>query len=142
MTILIRKTRHQLHFAILTFTYGIFGLIQSGIVAYSFNVFSIPNGLEDILLHCAVAIFSFIGQLCMILALKLEEAGLISLVLTTDALFAFPFQTILLQQNADLFSYIGASIVLTGVGLAAFRKWLNCSNEDFILKRRLWFLLK
>ena len=47
----------------------------------------------------ALALCSFVGQLCTILALKYEETGTVSLLRTSDVVFSFVFQSMTQSQG-------------------------------------------
>ncbi len=77
--ILVRKIR-KLHFAVMQLFFGIWGLGQCAVIAFSVGVMSVPEGLRDISLTVLLSLLSFLGQLFNILALKFEDAGVISYV--------------------------------------------------------------
>lgn len=67
-----------------------------------------------------------IGQLLLTVALKIEEAGLVSLARTIDIVMAFVFQVIWLPAELIHWtSYFGAVLVIVGVCISGLRKWIN-----------------
>ena len=70
----------------------------------------------------ANGICGVLGQFCLTVALKVEEAGLVSLARTVDIVMAFVFQIIgLPEEEVDWTSILGAVIVCTAVSLSAFK---------------------
>jgi len=84
-----------------TFCYGIEGTIECVILAVSFGVFEFPRtGLEWGLL-VGLIMFTWGGQTALILALQLEQCGIVSLINSLDTCFAFIFQFIFLGVVPD-----------------------------------------
>lgn len=89
---------------------------------------------------CGVA-----GLVTVTLALKIEEAGLVSLARTTDIIMAFILQTVYLPHEPVLWtSVVGAILICSAVSLSGVRRWLtkqpgkwepfwtvlNCGHKD------------
>jgi len=100
VTVITRKIR-EVNFALMTFIFGIIGLIQSAVMSQTLGHFSFPTGLYDSLLVAGLSILSFIGQMGIILALKSEQAGPVALVRSCDVIFGFLFQFIFLGVVPD-----------------------------------------
>jgi drug/metabolite transporter (DMT)-like permease len=115
------------------------GIAQSAIMAYTLGHghLSVPTGLSDSLLTGGVALLSFIGQIAIILALKFEQAGPVSLLRSLDVIFGFLLQFAFLGVAPDLFSGVGGAIVLGGVVIIASRKWIKTMPEGSGM--RTWF---
>ncbi|KAI1290262.1 Solute carrier family 35 member G1 [Halotydeus destructor] len=62
------------------------------------------------------------GQLCLTVALKLEEAGVVSLVRTTDIIMAFIYQVAFLDEAVHWTSLVGAAIVMLAVVVSGVRR--------------------
>ncbi|KAI1281886.1 Solute carrier family 35 member G1 [Halotydeus destructor] len=62
------------------------------------------------------------GQLFLTLALKFEEAGLVSLTRCSDIVFAYIFQIVFLAEPVQWSSVLGAVIVMGGVAVSCIRK--------------------
>ncbi|KAI1286134.1 Solute carrier family 35 member G1 [Halotydeus destructor] len=63
-----------------------------------------------------------IGQLTLIVSLKLEEAGLVALTRCTDIVIAFILQILFLAEPIEWTSALGAVIVMSGVAISCIRK--------------------
>ncbi|ODM98051.1 Solute carrier family 35 member G1 [Orchesella cincta] len=122
---------------------GVCETVEGLVVSLFISPFEYPSwNVEDWGLACIIGVLFFCGQLTMTLALQIEEAGVVSLVRTCDVLFSFVFQVMFLQQEANIFSYLGALIVTTGVALTALRKWLMELPEHSLMRQRLFFILR
>lgn len=71
------------------------------------------------------------GQLFLVLSLKLEEAGLVSLARTFDIVMAFIYQVAFLHQQVYITSIVGAIIVCSGVIACALKKTYGAKPEIF-----------
>ncbi|CAL8104295.1 unnamed protein product [Orchesella dallaii] len=140
-TIVTRSIR-AVHFTVLTLVVGIVGVIQSFALIYFVGEFNMPGELFDSLFVAGVGILSFLGQIFTVFALKFENAGPVSLVRSCDVIFGFLFQFVFLQVAPDIFSAVGAIIVLLGVLSTGFRKWINSLPEEDKRRARWGFVLK
>ncbi|KAI1290259.1 Solute carrier family 35 member G1 [Halotydeus destructor] len=68
---------------------------------------------------CGVA-----GQFSLTIALKIEEAGVVSLARTTDIIVAFIYQVSFLAEPVHWTSLVGAAIVMLGVCVSGVRRIL------------------
>jgi drug/metabolite transporter (DMT)-like permease len=75
---------------------------QSLFVAFTFNEFEILD-LKDTLGVMSIGILFGSGALLLAIALHTEEAGIVSLICTSDVVFAFIFQFIFLGDVPDIF---------------------------------------
>lgn len=100
--VLVRYLR-KVHHALVQFTFAIWGLIESVILAYFFQVLEIPNCWKDVILIFLNAILALAALTCLTLALKYEQAGLTSLVRTTEVIFCYVWQILLLHIEPDKF---------------------------------------
>ena len=75
------------------------------------------------------------GQLMMNCALKVEEAGPISLARSGEILLSFLLQALILHKEAfDFTSLFGAFIIFTAIVLIALKRWAqNGSNPPSLL---------
>lgn len=70
-----------------------------------------------------------LGQAFLVVSLKIEEAGLVSLTRTFDIVMAFIYQITCLHQEAVLMSIIGAVIVSAGCVACGLKKWYESKNR-------------
>ncbi|CAL8110017.1 unnamed protein product [Orchesella dallaii] len=130
------------HYALVTFFYGLISVIECGICAVAIGVFQFPQTLEHWLLAFGLGALAFAGQSLFTLALKFEDAGPIALIRTCEVIFTFLWQIIFLGQLPDAFSIIGALLILLCVLVTTFRKLVMELPDESPMKTRLQFLLK
>lgn len=139
--ILLRALK-SLHFAVVMANFGFFALIETLIITIATGSLSWPSYTTDKLLIVALGIFSFIGQVLLTLAFKLENAGPISVARTSDIVFAFIWQILFFHQAPHFTSIIGAIYVVSSVLTLAFRKWVISLPSDDPRKARFHLLTK
>ncbi|CAG7838633.1 unnamed protein product [Allacma fusca] len=132
----------RVHYSVTMLAYGLWGSIETIIPALILGLFSFPEGKVEWALAVVLVVFTFLGQCAIIMALKAEKTGPVSLIRTCDVIFGFLWQIIFFQLVPDIYSIIGATIVISGVVVITFRKWLETLNEDHGFRKKLWFLLK
>lgn len=87
---------------------------------------TLPTDSFTIICLVGNGICGVLGQLCLTVALKVEEAGLVSLARTMDIVMAFVFQLIWIPEDKiEWTSIIGAVVVCSGVCFSAVRQWLK-----------------
>lgn len=102
---------------------------------YVFNmVVGLPTSLKDIACCIACGLCGVIGQFFMTWSLKIEEAGLVSLVRTFDIVLAFIFQATFLKQRVFTTSILGGFLVFTCVCMCCVKK-LYSSRPDMFERR-------
>ena len=134
--VLTRKLR-RINFALLTCGIGLIGMVISGGLAAGFGVFKLPRSANDWLLSLSVSGLAFVSQIMSVLAIKYEEAGVISIVKISYVLFAIVWQILLLRMYPDMISTLGAAIVLSALVLTGVRKWVNTLPESNRIKEEL-----
>jgi len=93
--------------------YGVEGTLECAVLAFACGVFELPqSGLEWGLL-VALVLITWGGQTSLILALQFEQAGVVSLINSTDTIFAFILQFIFLSVIPDMYRYTGSISLLT-----------------------------
>lgn len=99
----------------------------------------IPATWQEIAWLLCNGLCGVFGQLTLTIALKIEEASLVSLARTIDIVMAFVFQIIWLPSEAVHWtSLLGALIVCLGVCVSAVRRWLKDKHGKWEL---LWLIL-
>ena len=99
----------------------------------------VPETWQEILWVIANGLCAVLGQLCVTVALKIEEAGLVSLARTIDIVMAFIFQVAFLHNEVIHWtSIVGAVIVCFGVCVSTLRRWLRGKPGKFNV---LWLIL-
>ncbi|XP_022250372.1 solute carrier family 35 member G1-like [Limulus polyphemus] len=99
--------------------------ITSGLIYLSFfSKFSIPTCGEDGVLLILCGLCGTCGQFLLTTALKLEEAGPVSVARTVDVVLAFIFGVSFLNQYPSWTSIVGAFLVCSSVVITAIKKWM------------------
>ena len=118
-------------FSIISIASGILALVvlrncfaeEAGDLAQGIGI---PDTAAEIMWLIGNGACGVLGQLCLTVALKIEEASLVSLARTIDIVMAFVFQVIWLPSEAVHWtSLMGAVIVCLGVCVSAVRRWLK-----------------
>jgi drug/metabolite transporter (DMT)-like permease len=102
LLILLRNIR-ETHFTLFLLFEGAIGVLQSFFLALIVGVFKIPStGVETLLLG-TLATLTFLGQICIIAALKFGSAGGISVVRCLEIAFGFLWQFQFLEVYLDIY---------------------------------------
>ncbi|CAG7677730.1 unnamed protein product [Allacma fusca] len=141
VAIVIVRYLKKVHYSVVLFGFGTFGMVQSLVLAWSYQVMDLPNTPIDITLTVGMGLLSCVGQICLVLALKAENAGPVALVRTCDVVFAFIWQMVFLRKIPDFYSVLGGCVVLLGVLLAAFRKYIETLDPTHSHRRWFGFVL-
>jgi len=91
----------KVHYTVTTLMFGLWGVTENLSLAIGFNVFNKPEGSEEWLLVCALAVLTFVGQVAIVCAMKAEQAGPVAIIRTFDVVFAFGWQIIILHSVPD-----------------------------------------
>jgi len=143
MVIVILRKLREVHWAFILFVFGFLGVVENLVVALAAGVFAFPVGLKSCLLtYAALPVTVYSAQISLILALKYEDAGPVALVGTSGVVFSFLLQLTLFGVPPDVYSLIGATIVILGVVITTARKWLSQLPEHDYRKKKLGFLLR
>lgn len=113
----------------------IFGAIVIAIMNYGFDYHKdkpwLPLTAKDYGWLVANGFCGVGGQLFLVLSLKLEEAGLVSLARTFDIVMAFIYQVAFLHEPVYVTSIVGAIIVCSGVIACALKKTYGAKPHFF-----------
>ncbi|CAG7834662.1 unnamed protein product [Allacma fusca] len=142
ISFVVLRYLRRVHYSVTTFAFGSWGTVENLVLAVAFGVFSLPRGTYDWLLASALASLTFFGQIAIIMALKCEQTGPVSLVRTCDVIFGFLWQIVFWQVVPDMYSLVGASIIVLGVVLTGIRKWLGSLPVNNTTRTKFWFVLK
>jgi len=80
VVIIILRFLREVHYSIVTISYGILGSIECVTLAAIYGVLELPHGAHEWTLAVGLILFTFLGQTFLILALKFEQAGPVSLL--------------------------------------------------------------
>ncbi|XP_064650169.1 solute carrier family 35 member G1-like [Lineus longissimus] len=107
----LRRLKH-VHCSTVIFTYSLWGVIQSAVVSYIGNVWSLPDGAKGWGCIIGVGLFAVAAQVCFTLALKTENAGAVSVLRSTEIVFAFVWEVAFLKQYPNVYSVVGGLLVM------------------------------
>lgn len=138
--VLLRALK-SVHFAVIMSNFGAFGLIYSIIIGIWLGGLCWPLCGTERLLVVALAVFSFFGQILLTLALKLEQAGPVSIGRSCDIVFAFIWQVIFFKERLNGYSIIGAVLVTSSVVWTGVRKWLISLPRESTIRKRLRYII-
>lgn len=131
-----------IHFSVIMTNFGAFALVQCLVVTWAIGALCLPRCGLDRYLIVALALFSFLGQILLTLALQLEQAGPVAIARSSDIVFAFFWQVLFFSEVPNRFSVAGAVLVMSSVLLTGLRKWIASLPDGAALRRNLHFLLK
>ncbi|KAK9874137.1 hypothetical protein WA026_002492 [Henosepilachna vigintioctopunctata] len=139
--VLLRALK-SIHFSVIMTNFGSFALTQCLLVSYFIGALCLPPCGSDRYLIVALAVFSFLGQILLTLALQLEQAGPVAIARSSDIVFAFIWQVMFFNEIPNMFSIGGAFLVMSSVVLTGMRKWILALPPDASLRRKLNILTK
>ena len=85
----------------------------------------VPSILYQVSFAVASGLFGVLSQVFMNLSLKFEDTSKVSMVRSTDLLFTFLFQYLILRIHPNLFSTIGAFLILLATLFIIFLQMLE-----------------
>lgn len=129
-----------LHFSVIMTNFGAFALVYTLIVCYYLGALCWPLCGTDRVLVIALALFSFGGQILLTLALQYEQAGPVAIARSADIVFAFIWQIMFFRETPNVYSVLGALLVVSSVVLSGLRKWALALPRDSDMRKRLKFL--
>lgn len=138
--VLLRALKN-VHYAVIMSNFGAFGLIYSIAIGIWLGGLCWPMCGTERILVVALALFSFCGQILLTLALKLEQAGPVSIGRSCDIVFAFIWQVIFFKEPLNGFSVIGAVLVVSSVIWTGIRKWLISLPRESTIRKRMKYLI-
>lgn len=130
--IIIRKLSH-VHYATNIFVFGLWGTIQCTVLTIAFQVYSLPSCNSRLYL-LGVAFCCFLAQLCLVHALKYENAGPVSICRSLEIVFAFLWQYLFLDEHPTLFSIFGAVLVILCVIFLGVKKQVAFMKQNDKIK--------
>lgn len=108
---------------------GMIALVILGVYEHNIRLPMEWTSAEWVYLFCN-GLCGVFGQLFLTLALKIEEAGLVSLARTIDIVMAFLFEIVFLYEIPHWTSILGAVIICCVVCISGLRKWYYNKQES------------
>ncbi|OXA52147.1 hypothetical protein Fcan01_13029, partial [Folsomia candida] len=102
---LVLRYIRKVHHVLTTLFFGGWGTAETVVLVLVLGVWSWPNCYKDWLAAIALASLTFTGQMAIILAMKCEKAGPVSLVRTCDVIFAFFWQICVFDCWPEIYRY-------------------------------------
>ncbi|KAJ8953673.1 hypothetical protein NQ314_007280 [Rhamnusium bicolor] len=131
-----------IHFSVIMMNFGSFALVQCLLVTVLIGALCLPACGIDRYLIVALALFSFLGQILLTLALQMEQAGPVAIARSSDIVFAFIWQVLFFDEIPNKFSIGGAILVMSSVLLTGLRKWVLALPHDASLRKNFSLLAK
>ena len=125
-----------LHFSVIMTNFGGFALVYTILVAWLLGALCWPQCGYDRVLIIALALFSFLGQILLTIALQIEQAGPVAIARSADIVFAFIWQVMFFKEVPNAYSVVGALLVVSSVILTGFRKWLLSMPKNSRIRRK------
>lgn len=119
-TIVILRYIRDVHYALITFVYGLLGTVSCLLLCWKEDELELPQTMQHWFCAGGIAFLTFLGQNALTLALQYELAGLISLIRPSEILFIFLWQFLFLDTIPD---------------------WLRCVNwlETFVEESQYFY---
>ncbi|XP_021958875.2 solute carrier family 35 member G1 isoform X2 [Folsomia candida] len=141
LLILMRNIR-QTHFSLMLLVGGGWGVGQSGAMGWALDVLKVPDTIWVWSLLGCLGLMTFLGQIGIIMALKYENAGPVAVIRSSEVLFAYLWQLQFFSIYPDVYSAVGASIIIFSVVVIATKSWVAGLRPDNVHRKRLIFLTK
>lgn len=138
--VLLRALK-SVHFSVIMSNFGAFGFVYSILIVLWLGGLCWPMCGTERILVVTLAVFSFFGQILLTLALKLEQAGPVSIGRSCDIVFAFIWQVMFFKERINGYSIIGAILVTSSVIWTGVRKWLISLPRDSTIRMRMKYVI-
>ncbi|KAI1290290.1 Solute carrier family 35 member G1 [Halotydeus destructor] len=131
LTFVVMRKLQKSQTAVVISWFSIISIVMGAVILAISCLFFDPDHLirlpdqftvKEWLLLLVNGLCGVVGQFCLTTALKIEEAGVVSLVRTTDILMAFIYQVSFLDEAVHWMSLLGAAIVMVGVVVSGIRR--------------------
>ncbi|KAI8147187.1 hypothetical protein BJV82DRAFT_598096 [Fennellomyces sp. T-0311] len=115
----IRKVGPRAHFLNYTLAFGAIAAVVSGL---KFHDFRMPEEVSQYIVLALVGIFAFLGQCCINLGLQMAPTGPGTLMCMNENVFAFLYGVFIFHEYPDLFSILGAIMIIGVSAMLGLRK--------------------
>ncbi|XP_035231174.1 solute carrier family 35 member G1-like [Stegodyphus dumicola] len=139
--VLVRRLR-EIHFSVDLIFFSFVGIFEIAIITGALSFYSLPRCGHDPLLIMMIAIFGFLGQCGLILAIQTEIVSIISVMKSAlDIVIGIACDVIFFNTIPSLYTVGGGLIVIACIILISTRKWIQEMPEDARLRKKLKYLL-
>ena len=125
----VRKCR-SVHYSVTVFHSSVWGVIISAAMTSSCGRWSLPQGWSEWAYVCGVALSGSLSTVLVFQALRLEGAGIVSMVRTSEIAVSYVLQRIFLNQSPNMYAAIGATIISMTSVSCGLRAWLNAQKNS------------
>lgn len=115
--------------AVIIFWLSFVCIALGSVILLATNGFSLPQSTDQYLLILGNGCCGVLAQFTLTVALKVENAGPVSLARTIDIVMAFIYQTTVLGEAFNWLSLGGAVLVISCVAFLAFEKYKEQNPE-------------
>ncbi|GFY70336.1 solute carrier family 35 member G1 [Trichonephila inaurata madagascariensis] len=138
VTIVSLRKMKDVHFSVVLVYFGVIGAIENGSLVYLLAEYSLPECGWDATLMMLVGVLGFFGHCFLVMAIQVEEAGIVSIMKSsTDIIISLILQIIFFDLSPDVYNLGGAALVIFSVSMIGFRKWLQNLPKDSSWKKNL-----
>ncbi|GFR00652.1 solute carrier family 35 member G1 [Trichonephila clavata] len=142
ITIVSLRKMRDVHFSVVLVYFGVIGAIENGSLVYLLAEYSLPECGWDATLMMMVGVLGFFGHCFLVMAIQVEEAGIVSVMKSsTDIIISLILQIIFFDLSPDIYNLGGAALVVFSVSMIGFRKWLQNLPKDSSWKKNLKYFL-
>ena len=110
VVVCIRKMGADVHFSLSLFYFSVFGFVVSAVYALAENNEGLPCS-RDLMIMILVSVFALLSIIFETMALQVQEASLMTIVMTTQVVFAFLLEFLFLGEHPSVYSIVGASVI-------------------------------
>jgi drug/metabolite transporter (DMT)-like permease len=103
ISLVLMRYLQGVHHSLINLILCSWGSLQTIAMALIVGELKFPQGFSDACLMLITGLLVFIGQTFLAIALQLEEAGPVSLLRTSEVVFAFIWQFLFLNIYPDTF---------------------------------------
>lgn len=100
---MLMRYLQNVHYSIINLTSGVWGTLQSAGLALFLDKLTFPRSPTEALIVTGAGLVFSVGQNFLALSLQLEHAGPVSLLRTSEVIFAFGWQLLFLNVVPDSF---------------------------------------
>lgn len=142
LTFIALRKMKDVHFSVIMVYLGFIGAVENAGITATISHFSWPRCGLDVAWVLMVAIFGFVGNSCLTLAIQAEAVSIVSVLKASlDIILAMILQIIFFGSIPDVYNISGAVLVFLSVTITGLRKWLLGKSEDSLVRKRLRILL-
>ena len=132
-------TSQNIHFSVIIFYFSSVGVLASLLLSIILSLTSFESRASflfsrellsrDISIGLLAGLVSFIGHVCITLAIAKQNSAKISLIRASDILVAFFLEYAILQVVPNILTLVGAAFVVTGISIIFIYKLVQLRQQ-------------